>query len=156
MIDADSKSDSLSTFVIFLYLKHVVTTNNSFLLFFIFAVPSPLIAMSIDTSGSLVAGSEFNLTCVVSKLFTGLTGSPMATWTAESIFGTELTSSATDMAMAVLNINPLRNSYPMLYICSGSYFSPAENRTHVVEERRDIRVQSKFIDANLIYNYAWR
>ena len=109
-------------------------------------MPSPTIAVSISTSGSLAAGSEYNLTCVVYELFTGLTGSPVATWTAANnapLPGTVFTSSYNYGTVAVLNINPLRTSYPTSYTCRGSYFSLADNITRTVEETMNILLQSK-------------
>ena len=109
-------------------------------------MPSPTIAINISTSGSLVAGSEYNLTCVVYELFTGLTGSPGAIWTAANnaqLPGTVFTSSYNYGTVAVLNINPLRTSYPTSYICRGSYFSPADMLTRTDEETMDILIQSK-------------
>ena len=111
-------------------------------------MPSPTIAVNISTSGSLVAGSEFNLTCVVSELFTGLTGSPVATWTAANnaqLPGTVFTSSSNYGSVAVLSINPLRTSYPTSYTCRGSYFSPADNITRSVEETMDVLIQSEML-----------
>ena len=111
-------------------------------------VPSPIISVNISTSGSLVAGSEYNLTCVVYELFTGLTGSPVATWTAGSNApppGTVFPSSSTYGTVAVLSINPLRTSYPTSYTCYGSYFSPADNITRAVEETINILIQSKVL-----------
>ena len=108
----------------------------------------PTIAISISTSGSLVAGSEYNLTCVVYKLFTGLTGSPVATWTAANnapLPGTVFTSSSNYGIIAKLNINPLRTSYPSSYTCRGSYFSPADNITRTDEETMNILIQSKMM-----------
>ena len=93
-----------------------------------------------------MAGSEYNLTCVVYELFSGLTGSPVATWTAGDnapLPGTVFTSSANDSTIAVLSINPLRTSYPPSYTCRGSYFSPAFNATGTVEETMNILIQSK-------------
>ena len=114
-------------------------------------MPSPTVAVNISTSGSLVAGSEYNLTCVVYELFTGLTGSPVATWTSANnapLPGTVFTSSSNYGTVAVLNINPLRTSYPTSYTCRGSYFSPAVNATGTVEETINILIQSK----TLVYN----
>ena len=102
--------------------------------------------MNFSTSGSLIAGSEFNLTCVVYELFTGLTGSPVATWTAANnapLPGTVFTSSTDDMSTVVLHINPLRSSDPTSYTCSGSLYSPAENRTRRVEDVVMTTIQSK-------------
>ena len=109
-------------------------------------MPSPTIAINISNSGSLVAGSEYNLTCVVYELFTGLTGSPVATWTTTNnapLPGTVFTSSSTYGTAAILSINPLRTSYPTSYTCRGSYFSPADDATGTVEETMDIYIQSK-------------
>ena len=111
-------------------------------------MPSPTIAVNISTSGSLVAGSEYNLTCVVSELFTSLTGSPVATWTADynaPLPGTVFTSSSTYGTVAILSFNPLRTSYPTSYTCRGSYFSPADNITRTVEETMNILIQSKIL-----------
>ena len=108
----------------------------------------PTIAISISTSGSLVAGSEYNLTCVVYELFTGLTGSPVATWIVANnapLPGTVFTSSSNYGIIAILSINPLRTSYPSSYTCRGSYFSPADNITRTDEETMNILIQSKMM-----------
>ena len=108
-------------------------------------MPSPTIAVNISSSGNLVAGSEYNLTCVVYELFTGLTGSPAATWTTADnapLPGTVFTSSTNYGTVAVLSINPLRTSYPTSYTCHGSYISPAENMTRTIEETENILIQS--------------
>ena len=80
------------------------------------AVPSPAISISISGSGSLIAGSEFTLTCVVSELIVGLIEMPSAQW--ERFAGFQISSevvqesSRTDgMAMAVLQFNPLKTSF---------------------------------------------
>ena len=116
-------------------------------------MPSPTIAVNISTSGSLAAGSEYNLTCVISELFTGLTGSPVATWTTtnNALPGTVFLSSSSYGTVAVLNINPLRTSYPVSYTCRGSYFSPADNITRTVEETMNILLQSKTLGYILYY-----
>ena len=111
-------------------------------------MPSPTIAVNISTSGSLAAGSEYNLMCMVYELFTGLTGSPVATWTAANnapLPGIVFTSSSTYGTVAILSINPLRTSYPTSYTCHGSYFSPADNATGTVEETMNILIQSKML-----------
>ena len=116
-------------------------------------MPSLSIAISVRTSGSLIAGSEFNLTCVVYELFTGLTGSPVATLTTNNnapLPGTVYTSSANYGTIAILSINPLRTSYPTSYTSHGSYFSPADNITRTLEETKDLFIQSKM----LVYIYC--
>ena len=119
-------------------------------------MPSPTIAVNISTSGSLAAGSEYNLTCVVYELFTGLTGSPVAIWTAgiNALPGIVFTSSFNYGTVAVLRINPLRASYPTSYTCHASYFSPADNMTRTVEETMNIFIQSKILVYNVLLAYV--
>ena len=121
-------------------------------------MPSPTIAINISTSGSLVAGSEFNLTCMVYELFTGLTGSPVATWTAANNAPpprTVFPSSSTYETVAVLYINPLKTSYPPSYTCRGSYFSPADNITRTVEETMNIFIQIKTLVNYFLFSYVY-
>ena len=108
-------------------------------------MPSPAIEINVSRSNSIVAGSELNLTCTVQELFSGLTHSPMAIWTAASIPGTIANTSSADMAVAVLNINPLRASHPISYTCQGSLFTPAGNRIIMIQETIMIRPQSKLL-----------
>ncbi len=106
-------------------------------------VPSPSIGANVSTSGSVIIGSELNLTCVVFELFSGLTQSPMATWTTTtSIPGSIETTTTTDRTVAVLNINPLRASHPVTYTCLGSIFTPVRSRTQMIQETIGIRPQS--------------
>ena len=97
----------------------------------------------MSTSGSIVIGSELNLTCAVFELFSGLTQSPMATWTTTtSIPGSIETTTTTNRTVAVLNINPLRASHPVTYTCQGSIFTPVGSRTQMFQETIMIRPQS--------------
>ncbi len=106
-------------------------------------VPSPAIDVNVSTSGSVRIGSELNLTCVVFELFSGLTQSPMATWTTTtSIPGSIETTTTTDRTVVVLNINPLRASHPVTYTCQGSICIPVDSRTQMIQETIMIRPQS--------------
>ncbi len=63
--------------------------------------------------------------CVVFELISGLTQSPMATWsTTTNIPGSIETTTTIDRTVAVLNINPLRASHPVTYTCQESIFIP--------------------------------
>ncbi len=113
------------------------------LLYYYSVVPSPSIGANVTTSGNMIIGSELNLTCVVFELFSGLTQSPMATWTTTtSIPGSIETTTTTDRAVAVLNISPLRASHPVTYTCLGSIFTPVGSRTQMIQETIMIRPQS--------------
>ncbi len=106
-------------------------------------VPSPAVGVNVSTSGSMIIGSELNLTCAVFELFSGLTQSPMATWTTTtSIPGSIETTTTTNGTVAVLSINPLRASHPVTYTCQGSIFTPVDSRTQMIQETIMIRPQS--------------
>ncbi len=106
-------------------------------------MPSPAIQVNISTSGSIVIGSELNLTCVVFELLSGLTQSPMATWTTTtSIPGSIETTTTANRTVAVLTINPLRASHPVTYTCLGSIFTPVGSRTQMFQETITITPQS--------------
>ncbi len=99
----------------------------------------------MSTSGSIVIGSELNFTCAVFELFSGLTQSPMATWTTTtSIPGSIEPTTTTNRTVAVLNINPLRASHPVTYTCQGSIFTPVGSRTQMFQETITIRKPSKY------------
>ena len=94
-----------------------------------------------------MAGSEFNLTCVVSELIAGLSKMPSALW--ERLADIEISSevgqesSGTDgMAMAVLQFNPLKTSFSGGYRCKGALESPAKQTPLEETAREDIVVQS--------------
>ena len=98
-----------------------------------------------------MAGSEYNLTCVVSELTAGLTEMPSALW--ERFAGVQISSevvlesSRTDgMAMAVLQFNPLKTSFSGGYTCRGTLVSPS-NQTPLEETaRNDVTVQSNYVN----------
>ena len=114
-------------------------------------VPRSSVALSLLTQGSLVAGSELNVTCVIAGQTSGLTGSYMTSISAVSIPGSITTTSLEDRGESVLNINPLRTLNPTMYTCHGSYFSPAANRTLEYEDSLTIKVQSKFKENYYIF-----
>ena len=109
-------------------------------------VPLSAVALSLLTQGSLVAGSELNVTCAIAGQTSGLTGSYMTSISAVSIPGSIATTSLEDRRVSVLNINPLRTSYPTMYTCRGLYFSPAGSRTLDYEDSLTIKVQSKLFN----------
>ena len=94
-----------------------------------------------------MAGSKFNLTCVVSELIAGLTEMSSALW--DRFAGVQISSevglesSRTDgMAMAVLQFNPLKTSSSGGYRCRGALVSPAKQTPLEETAREDIRIQS--------------
>ena len=98
-----------------------------------------------------MAGSEYNLTCVVSELIAGLTEMPSAMW--ERFAGVQipsevvLDSSRTDrMAMAVLLFYPLKTSFSGGYTCGGALVSPSKQTTLQETARNDVTVQSNYVN----------
>ncbi len=88
----------------------------------------PIINISIEMSGSLVAGSEFNLTCVVTKLYSGLTRSPRVRWRAHennNFYATVQYNSTTgNISTATARFYPIYTSHSRTYICEGTLESP--------------------------------
>ena len=109
--------------------------------------------LSLSTQGSLVAGSELNVTCAIAGQTSGLTGSYMTSINAVSIPGST-TTSLEDRGVSVLNINPLRTSYPTMYTCRGFYFSPAGNKTLEYDKSLTIKVQSEFKVHVVVYTLS--
>ena len=91
-------------------------------------VPHPPINVSLEMSGSLVAGSEYNLTCVVTKLYSGLTRSPGVRWRAHEnnyFYATVPYNSTTEnVSIATARFYPIYTSHSRIYICEGSLESP--------------------------------
>ena len=126
------------------------------------AVSPPAISVNISRSGSLVAGSEYNLTCVVSELIAGLTEMPSAVW--ERFAGVQISSevvlesSRTDgMAIAVLRFNPLKTSFSGGYICRGALVSASKQTPLEETARNDVTVQSNYVNkfqSSIIIKYV--
>ena len=77
-----------------------------------------------------MAGSEFNLTCVMSELIFGLTDMPDVMWMREdgdAVPGAVSVTRTDEMAVAVLTFDPVRTSYSGGYICTGSLASPTKS-----------------------------
>ena len=98
-----------------------------------------------------MAGSEFNLTCVVSELIAGLTEMPSALW--ERFAGVQISSevvqesSITDgMATAVLQFYPLKTSFSGGYKCRGTLVSPAKQTPLEETARNDVSAQSNCVN----------
>ena len=98
-----------------------------------------------------MAGSEYNLTCVVSELIAGLTEMPSALW--ERLAGVQISSevvlesSRTDgMAMAVLQFNPLKTSFSGGYKCRGTLVSASKLNPLQKTARNDVTVQSNYVN----------
>ena len=73
-----------------------------------------------------MAGSEFNLTCTVSEVISGLTDMPTAAWLDSNNMPMPANVSRSDnVSSAILQFNPLRTSLQQRYTCSGSIVSPA-------------------------------
>ena len=75
-----------------------------------------------------MAGSEFNLTCTVSEVISGLTNMPTAAWLDSNnmVIKQDMTVLRSDnVSSAFLRFNPLRTSLQQRYTCSGSIVSQA-------------------------------
>ena len=111
-------------------------------------VPTPAISTDISMSGSLVAGSEFTLTCVVSELISGLTDMPDVMWmrtAGDAVPGALSVTRTDEMAVAVLTFDPVRTSYSGEYICTGSLASPTKSTPLEVLDRVDFIFRSKLV-----------
>ena len=109
-------------------MSHVLSIINCSTSDHCHVVPENAISVSISQSGIPVAGSEFNLTCTVSEVISGLTNMPTAAWLDSN--NMEITQDTTvsrsdNVSSAILWFNPLRTSLQQRYRCSGSIVSPA-------------------------------
>ena len=114
-----------------------------------FLVSPGSITASVSPSGSMVAGSEFTLTCVITEVIPGLTNIPSATWLGingepvTSGNGITLTTSRNDTsATAILNFNPLKASHGIVYTCIGNLATPTQREPLQVMNQARLRVQS--------------
>ena len=125
------------------------------------AVSSDPITATVNTTGSTVAGSEFILSCVVSKNISGLTDTPTAMWLNLNDGGvpvtsgngiTIATSNTDDVAVAVLTFDPLRTSHDGTYRCTGSITSPASDDSVDVITDINLDIQSKRLFHHIVYH----
>ena len=114
-----------------------------------FLVPPGSITASVSQSGSVVAGSEFTLTCVITEVISGLTNMPSAMWlgiNSEPVTsgnGITLTTSSNDTsATAILNFNPLKDSHGTVYVCIGNLATPTQREPLQFTNETRFRVQS--------------
>ena len=114
-----------------------------------FLVPPGSITTSVSQSGSVVAGSEFTLTCVITEAIPCLTNMPSAMWlgiNSEPVTsgnGITLTTSRNDTsATAILNFNPLKASHYTVYTCIGNLATPTQREPLQVMNEARLRVQS--------------
>ena len=111
-------------------------------------VPSPAISTDISMSGSLVAGSEFNLTCVVSELISGLTDMPDVMWVradGDVVPGAVSVTRTDGMAVAVLTFDLVRTSYSGEYTCTGSLASPTKSTPFEMLDKVVVIFRSKLV-----------
>ena len=114
-----------------------------------FLVPPGSITASVSQSGSMVAGSEFTLTCVITEAIPGLINMPSAMWlgiNSEPVTsgnGITLTTSRNDTsATAILNFSPLKASNGIVYECIGNLATPTQREPLQVMSEARFRVQS--------------
>ena len=114
-------------------------------------VPPDSILVDVTTVGSMLAGSEYNLMCTVTKSNTGLTGSPSAEWigpngnpvvsttdiTVESLLNDTMTSSLR------LRFARLHTSFSGLYTCLGVVPSPAVEGEVTASDNSTVTVKSE-------------
>ena len=127
---------------------HSLTISLYVPLSFSVVVPSPAISTDISMSGSLVAGSEFNLTCVVSELIPGLTDMPDVMWVraAGDVVPGAVSVTRTDgMAVAMLTFDPVWTSYSGGYTCTGPLVSPTKSTPLEMLDKVDVIFRSKLV-----------
>ena len=95
----------------------------------IFSVPASTATVSTSTEGSMIAGSAFFITCVVTKP-AALLAAPDITWINPS--GVEISGQinttqmgSTTLVSSALQLNPLLVSHSGLYTCQVSLSSPS-------------------------------
>ena len=90
-------------------------------------------------------GSEFNMTCTAYKLFSGLSGYSIVTWTVpddDPSIQVVSISTPDKRNASILRFSPLRSSHSMNYTCEASYFSPTGNISYN-SDNASIIAQSK-------------
>ena len=122
------------------------------LLTYHFPVPHDAIEVSIITTGQVIAGQNYSMTCNVTKRVDGLTNSPLtAVWTVEEVpviegnniqLVTEIQNLSTT---STILFTPLTTSNALLqgYMCHGRLTSPALSTPLVYSVVHNLTVQSK-------------
>lgn len=119
---------------------HVIT--------FLFIVPENVLNLTISTSGSQMAGSNFSTICLVMEAIPGLLQKPTALWVNNN---SEPIANSSDImhstfrnntfAIAVLTFSPLKLSHELLYKCVGRLMSLGN--TISVEDQNILVVRCK-------------
>ena len=132
-----------------MYSSALLSTSHDVMVLCVFLVPPGSITASVSQSGSVVVGSEFTLTCVITQVIPGLTNMPSATWlgiNSEPVTsgnGITLTTSRNDTsATAILNFNPLKVSHDTVYRCIGNLATLTQGEPLQVMNEARFRVQS--------------
>ena len=107
--------------------------------------------MDVTTAGSVLAGSEYDLTCTVTKSSAGLTGSPSAMWigpdgspvvSANDIIVVILFNDNTTVSHRIIFLH-LHTSFIGLYTCHGVIPSPAVEGGVTASNNSTITVKSE-------------
>ena len=142
-------NDLLWLFYHVLMSSALLSVSHDVMILCEFLVPPGSITASVSQSGSMVAGSEFTLTCVITEVIPGLTNMPSAMWlgiNSEPVTsgnGITLTTSRNDTsATAILNFNPLKASHGIVYTCIGNLVTPTQREPLQVMNEARFWVQS--------------
>ena len=100
-----------------------------------------------------MAGSEFTLTCRITKAISELTNMPTAIWNVDGELVTSggditvATSSNDTVAIATVTFDPLRASHGKVYRCVGVLMSPAQEESiqETSEERLTVHCKQDCI-----------
>ena len=124
--------------------KYIVHTLLCFHDNFDYAVPMSAISTTItSTELQPAVGNMYTFTCVVAINVTGLSA-PNVHWfhNGNEVIVVEDTVTVT-ISTKVIRFSPLKTSHSGNYICSGNISSPAPPHSVVVNQTRNITLQSK-------------
>ena len=110
-------------------------------------MPGGAISIATTVNGSTTIGEMYSLSCVVNKLFAGLTRDPTAVWMDSDrvvMTGNDITVTSS-VGMAEISFNPLRASHHGTYRCVGSLETPAQAEPLSLTEERRVAVTSECV-----------
>ncbi len=110
----------------------------------------PALNLATEVSGVSTAGQIYSLTCNVTEIIDGLTGSPAVEWLSSPVammdLGVDVSGTS---ASRRITFNPLQTSLGNEYTCRATLDSPAvEGGTITATDTQTVIVDSKLLNCN--------
>ncbi len=149
MVQGKNRFQCMDTGISGLYLICFLSSSSP-------TVPVPAFNLTTEVSGVPTAGQTYSLTCNVTEIIDGLTGSPAVEWLSSPVAVMDLGADVSGTSASQrITFNPLLTSHGREYTCRATLDSPAvEGGNITATDTQTVIVESKLLNCIYLQDFS--